>query len=309
MTDIALAGLDGANPLAFMASLGLLRVLDARTASGTPRPTLHWRDEGRWRPVLGAAWTLDEVIEQAWQEIQSLRDEPALALRVEGHEDETDLKPPPARYRAFLRQAADLVAANHTRTSRFAAALATELVTDNQGNTKPTAFHFTAGQQRFLTMVNQLVSSVTREHLREALSGPWRGDSPLPSLSWDSTMARNYALRASDPSKEKRGSVPGAELLAFLGLPLFPIAANARLELVTACVRGGWKDASFTWPLWTPRATVTAIRSLLVEDYGRRASFGEPRERAARGVVAVFRSNILRSDQGGYGSFTPARPL
>jgi len=151
-------------------------------------------------------------------------------------------------------------------------------------------------------MARTLLNDVSVEDLQEALIGPWSGASRLPSLSWDATVARNYALRASDPSGEKRGSVPGADALAFVGLSFFPVAVNSRGELQTCCVKGGWKSGRFTWPLWTPFATVDAVRSLLLDgDVGD----SKPPARRARGIAVVLRSGILRSDQGGYGSFTP----
>jgi hypothetical protein len=44
------------------------------------------------------------------------------------------------------------------------------------------------------------------------------------------------------------------------------------------------------------------VKSLLRLDSSRRTQ----RERLALGISVVFRSRILRTDQGGYGSFTPA---
>lgn len=310
---LSLTGLDGANPLAFLAAVGLLRVLDERTPADRPRPRMRWREAGRWRPELQGVATIDDVVDCVLGEIASWKDEPALALLHEGAEPEDDLKPSPAAYRAFLESARERTLMGEARTARFAASFASELVQDNAGKTKPTALHFTAGQQRFLEMVRQLMKSVGRDHLVEALVGPWTGTSPLPSLSWDSTVQRAYALRASDPSKEKRGSVPGAEVLAFHALPFFPVVANERLELGTTCVEGGWKSSEFTWPLWHPWSTADVVRSLLALTGRRRgmnrAPFGEPAQRACRGVSAVFAAGILRSDQGGYGSFTPSRPV
>lgn len=150
-------------------------------------------------------------------------------------------------------------------------------------------------------MVRELAEEVTREHFQEALLGPWLGQSKLPSLSWNASAPRNYALRASNPAGEKRGSVPGAEWLAFLALGNF-VSFSAGRRLRTAGVHGGWKDSSFTWPLWGRPTTLPVVRSLLQVpgmDRMSRAAL------AAIGVEAVLRSNILRSDPGGYGSFTP----
>lgn len=304
MSELTLTGLDGSNPLGFMAALGLLRLLDQR-ADPRERPSLHWHDHGRWHPVLRHAPPIEGVVDLVAQELQGWRDEPALGLRFEGQgAAEDDLKPEPGDYRCFAEHAAALAATGHARTAALAVAFASELVQDNNGKTKPTALHFTAGQQQFLNMVRQLLHGVCADDLREALIGPWRGNSRLPSMSWDASAARIYALRASDPSKEKRGSVPGADVLAFMSLPTFPVVANPGMELVTACVTGGWKTSRFCWPLWTAPARHPTVHSLLLT--GDLASTTAA-QRAARGIAVVFQSNILRSDQGGYGSFTPAR--
>ena len=189
------------------------------------------------------------------------------------------------------------------RSADLAAAFASEIIVDNNGNTKPTAFHFTAGQQTFSKMVTELVNGVEEADFKRALVGPWTRSSKLPSLSWDATATRYYALRATDPSKEKRGSEPGAEWLAFRALPFYPVAPRGK-RLVTPGVEGGWKNATFSWPLWTRPCTLPAIRSLL--SY-KGLGVTSQRERSMRGIAAVLSSDIKRSDQGGYGSFSPSR--
>jgi hypothetical protein len=149
-------------------------------------------------------------------------------------------------------------------------------------------------------MVDELRSGIGAADLREALLGPWKGLSTLPSLSWDATAARQYALRAGNPSKEKRGSVPAANWLGDMALSFFPVM-GIRRRLVTTRVEGGWKDSTFSWPLWSPPASSRTIASLLRLDI-----LGLPtRDREALGVSEVLKARILRSDQGGYGSFSP----
>ena len=60
---IELTGLDGGNPLGFIAAIGLLRVLvEARPVDGV-RPRLRWRLAGTWRPVIDAGMDRDAVID------------------------------------------------------------------------------------------------------------------------------------------------------------------------------------------------------------------------------------------------------
>ena len=208
-----------------------------------------------------------------------------------------DLKPSLKTAREFLEGLPGM----DRRSADLGAAFFSELVPDNNGNTKPSALHFTAGQQKFLEMVGELRSSLQHGHLEEALLGPWRNQDALPSLTWDSTVARLYALRAVNPSSEKRGSVAGANWLAVIGLSYFPVNVR-RGRLVTTGVTGGWKNGVFHWPVWSAPSTRLEVASLLRGDVTRLRR----QEREALGVTQVFSSAITRSDQGGYGSFSPA---
>lgn len=300
---IVLSGVDGSNPLGFLAAVGLLRWLTEEDPEQDGVVTLHWRDEGVWRPVLGGVSDLEGAIQRIADDARSWLDAPALNLSYEkvdkkGVKVVYDLKPPPDVFRDWLRSLQ-----GQARGQEFAAAYGVAEVTDNNGNVKPTALHFTAGQQVFLEMVRALAEQVLVEDLWEALFGPWAYARKLPSLSWDATVSRDYALRAGDPSKEKRAGIPGADWLAFQALPLLPVAARGR-RLETACAGGGWKDGRLRWPVWTVRATLPAVRALLTSDGLERMGADQ---RSARGIGQVFACDIARSDQGGYGSFGPAR--
>jgi hypothetical protein len=307
MTTLTLTGLEAHNPLGFLAALGLVRVLDHHAAGrGEPPPRLGFVDQGAFVANLVTPHTLEEITDLVLRDAAAQADNRALQFAYDdegalvaptGKGATRDLKPSPAGARELLEYAATA----DRRTAAQAMAWFSELVQDNNGKTKPTAFHFTAGQQAFLEMVEELRTGLTAEHLREALVGPWLNTSSLPSLTWDASISRLYALRAGNPAKERRGSVPGANWLAVLGLALFPVVVQAG-RLVTTCVEGGWKDSIFTWPVWSPAAEVSAIASLLRLD----ATVWTQRQRAAYGIETVFSSRILRSDQGGYGSFTPA---
>lgn len=307
-TSTELTGLDAQNPLAFLAALGLLRILDDHAhRGGHERPRLAFVDRGQQTPVLSCAHgSLDEVIGLVLEDAVRRASDPVLQLAYDDDGNRVpastpgatrDLKPPPAVARVVLAEAAR---ANRS-TADLAAAFFSELVQDNKGNTKPTALHFTAGTQTFLKMADELRLGVSTADLHEALLGPWTGLSTLPSLSWDATVARMYAMRAGDPSKEKRGSIPAANWLGVIGLSFFPVLVLRR-KLVTTRVVGGWKDSVLSWPLWSPAISSRTVASLIRIDPLRWST----RDREALGVTQVYSARILRSDPGGYGSFAPA---
>ena len=332
MSELVLTGLDGKNPIAFLAALGVLNAVTDKAGAGRPAPKLAWRQQGTFLPVLVGGPERDALLEALWKDVQSFRAEPAiqwLRYRKEGGAEAHDLKPPPGKFAEYLRSlveegvrtagagsvgdvsangatAGDVAAASGglgRRSLDFAAAFATDVAVDNNGNTKPTALHFTAGQQELLSMVTGLIEGVTTLDLEEAVFGPWRYERPLPVLQWDNAASRDYALRASDPSKDKKLGVPGADWLAFRGLPFLRVAPVGDAIQTTGC-KGGWKNGTFRWPIWTVPLSRPVIGSLLGS-----AEVGDaaPRVLRARGVSVVFESAIRRSDQGGYGSFTPAR--
>jgi hypothetical protein len=215
--------------------------------------------------------------------------------------------------RSFLEDLASRAANGHDkqstarqlllrRTLDTAAAYGSELVQDNNGNTKPTGFHFTAEQQQFMKAASDLQAGVARPDLHEALVGPWLRESTLPNMSWDATNARFYALRATNPSDDKKTTVAGADWLAFIGLGMFPSFPNGT-RLTTTGMKGGWKDGRFTWGVWMRPAT-WRVASSVVRICGLAGL--PPAARAARGIAAVFTAAISRSDPGGYGTFAPA---
>lgn len=313
MNETTLRGIDGSNPLGLLASLGTLRVLSEMRPSANVR--LAWHNDGYWRPVVFGIRDAEEIVGTVMEDLPSWENEPALTLAYikEGDgagrrvEPDTagairDLKPPAAVQRALFEKAAHMAGGGQRRTARLLACFGTDVALDNSKFIKPTALHFTAGQQQFLKMVGELRDGIGAHDIRSALEGPWTYDSKLPSLSWSGTGQRMWALRASDPSKDKRGSCPGAEWLAFIGLSFFPcVPRGQRVE--TTGVRGHWKNCDFTWPLWTAPARPRVVSSLLQT---RGLEELKSHERRARRIGAVFKATIHRSEQGGYGSFAPA---
>ncbi len=297
--SLPLTGLDGANPLGFLAALGLLEVL----TEGGREPgeiTLGWSYRGAWSPVVMSreALTFERLAERVMADLETWREEPAIDLEYDGVRD---LKPPPAEYRAYLERLAARAELGRRRSVDLAAAFASDVVVDNNRNTKPTALHFTSGQQKFLAMVRELVGGVTADDVRESLEGPWRYQRTLPVLRWDSTVTREHALSAAAPADEKPNGVPGADWLAFRGLPFLPVAPRGRRLDTTGCTfRRG--EARFTWPLWSCGLSRETVRSVLAHPGLAKAS---ERQRRALGVEVVLEARIRRSNKG-YGNFSPA---
>jgi hypothetical protein len=301
---VALPALAGTNPLGFLAALGVLDIV----ARVVPEATLRWTDELVPRAVMGGTEEVDQLLDV----LDSDRDRwrTSVLLTFPDGSPLPDAKPDPELLRSWLKAVSQ--AGGSGPDADLLCALVAEGAFDGNGNAKPTHLHFTAGQQRFLEMVRTLASSVDRERLREAVCGPWRYDSPLPSLSWDGRGERIYAVRATNPSKDKRLAVPGADWLAFRGLIFYPVNRTLRGSLRTTACDNEWKHSAFRWPLWSVPCGRDAVRSLVADQtlvshqYRHRL---RPGDLAARGILAVLEAPIRRTDQGGYGSFGPADVL
>lgn len=301
MTEpLSLEAMSGLNPMGFLAALGVLDVIGRQLPN--VEPTLAWSDGLRPVPLVTGVESIEALIGVILDDRDTWRS----SVVLEGFDGwrPDDVKPEPDEIRPWF-EAADR--SQHPGDLPLIHSLISEGALANKGDAKPTHFHFTAGQQKFLVMCRQLRDELDDEHLREALVGPWTRRSPLPVLGWDNEQGeRLHALSSKSPSSGKKTGVPGAEWLAFLGLRFFPVVTTTAGSLVTTGCAPEWKrGGSFAWPLWDEPLIDIEIGALIALDPGRTT----PQERAERGITQVYRADIRRADQGGYGSFGPTLPI
>ncbi len=299
MTQTDLEGLDGTNPLGFFASLGVMICYESQDL----KPTIWWSADVAPHALLSAEFSIDRTVRTALETIATWKDSPTLNPRnsdgshiLKGDE----LKLTGKEIRNYLSYAI-----HGDRSERLASSLIAEGSLDNSGRAKPTDFYFTAGQQKFLAIARKILSSVTYEDLKLALSGPWLDDRELPSFGWDVRDDRMYALRAIDPSTDKKLTNPGVEALALLGLSLYPVFAGKQRTETQGC-SGTWKSGIFSWPLWNQPATLNTVKSLVSHVYEHESWESRKNWYVGWGISSVMSSQIRRSDQGGYGTFGPA---
>jgi hypothetical protein len=300
MTEVALPALEGPNTLGFFAALG---ALDALTHE-IHEATLRWTDELVPHAIIGGVDDLDMLLDALNRDRERWSNSGLLSFPK--NSPLSDAKPTDEVLRNWFEAVSD-ESGNRVDSDQLCALVA-EGAFDGNRNAKPTHLHFTAGQQQFLRMIRTLAASVDRERLQEAVRGPWRYDSPLPSLSWDARGERVYAVRATNPSTDKKLGVPGANWLAFRGLVFYPVCRTAYGSLRTTACDDQWKRSAFRWPLWSAACTRNVVWSLVADETlvsrSRRSSL-QPEILAARGILSVLEAPIRRTDQGGYGSFGP----
>ncbi|MCO5103418.1 MAG: hypothetical protein M9919_05365 [Burkholderiaceae bacterium] len=299
MSRIRLVGLDGTNPLDFLAALGLLRVV--------PGAKLGFSNDGSFQAFvegldhseanLAALIANDAQASAEPNGVWRFTYEKAATKKQEA-KPVADLKPAPGDFKTFLVTSVNAWVAGNEEMAAYAAAYATDVAVDGKGNIKPTAFHFTAAQQTFLGAVDGIRSTVTEEWIKQSLF-EGQGERPGSNLRWDPGADRNWALMATNPSDAGTRVDAPIEWLAFRGLPLLPSFPRGK-RIMTTAVAGHADDTTFTWPLWMVPASCHTVRSLLQVDWRQRTQEGR-----ARGVFAICTSAIRRSDQG-FGNFGPS---
>lgn len=294
---LELPGIVGTSPLGFMGALGLIRVLERADR----RTRLGFVDGGCCHAIVSACGI----------DLPALIAEDALAAgaddrwrlsyrKVEkrGEKQVADLKAPPGDFAKFVLDGLGRWRDGDGERVAYAAAYATTVAVDNKGNTKPTAFHFTAANQQFLDTVEKTRSVVTEEWARASL---FDGDARRPgsNLRWDPSAERNWALMAANPVSDGTSVDAPLEWLAFRGLPLLPTYPVGS-RIITSCVQGRGESMQFSWPLWSHLTSLRTARSLI-----QSAALESAARRAARGVFALCTATIRRTSQG-FGNFGPA---
>lgn len=299
MSRIQLGGLDGSNPLGFLAALGLLRVV--------PGAKLGFSDDGSFRAFVdGLDESESDLATFISDDAKAAEDSSApwrftytkAATKKQGPQEVADLKPPPDDFKRFLSTRVEAWLSGKEDAAGYAAAYGTDVAVDGKGNTKPTAFHFTAAQQTFLGAVEGIRASVTQEWVKKSLF-EGHGEKPGSNLRWDPGSERNWALMANNPSGDGTRVDAPLEWLAFRALPLLPSFPRGT-RIITTGVVGRGDDMTFTWPQWSIPSSLQTARSALQVDWTWSA-----RERAARGIFAICRSKIRRTSQG-FGNFGPS---
>jgi len=304
MYEIPLTGLYASNPLGAMAAFGLLRVLSEMDRFHDSR--LSWHETDDWQALLH---TSSEITRASLVDSLAERQE-HLDLSFLSWSD--DIRVQPEVFLELLTQRSFAATSGDRADADRFVAYGSELVCDGSKNlVKPTAFHLTSGQQKFMKTLRKLADDLCRNRtaaFEEALFGPWNYRDKHHSLGWDPNTERMAALRHTAPTKEEPHSVRAAVWLAFEALSLYPTAAietwqGARLQTTGILQQqGAW---TFRWPVWQVPLALPTLKSLLASPWFSDASLDAHRL-TRRGISAVFESVVYRFGQG-YGILRPAR--
>lgn len=312
---LLLPGLDGSNPLAFLAALGTLRGLTIAWPGRCVR--LSWTLRDTWRPCLHVS---DGVLDKE-EVLDGLERFMEMRPGHEALEIGDNLTVPADKFRTYARDATGVASSSleGRAASDFIAAFGCDAVesADRKGQIQDTALRTMSGtgHQHFLKTMRDLAEKVSLEKVQQSLFGHWERRDPQLSLRWDPEEDRRYALRWKNPSddrvssKGEKSGAPaewGANRLAFEALPLLPVMPVLREVRTTGFSGNRSRDTFWRWPIWDVPVGLDTVRSLLALRELQSDSIDHERL-AAMGIRQVFKCQ--RITVGQFRNFTPSVPV
>lgn len=301
-SGLVLNGINGANPLGFLAAIGTAVVAQ----SFCPTVKIAWCEEaGFWRPIL------DGVSEERELFVEQMM----LALThasIKAFEIDRKLPFAVDAFRLALLDAQSTITIKDRRLADFLAAFGSEMYPGkDKGVFQDSKFRMVrsgdSAGQGLPVYAQSIRKTTTSEALKRTLFCEWDYSDVGFSLRWDPVEDQRYALRWRDPSKsgvgQGLGTMLGANCLALEALQLFPVMWKSDYLATTGFNQE--KKTFFSWPIWVGPITLNVVRSLLAlgELHSQRAL---DREKLGRmGIVELYRSQRIAQGQY-YNNFAPA---
>lgn len=307
---IPLPGLDGTNPLGFLAALGVLHVMNQSDPGSSAR--MSWTARESWHPLVYSHGLKrqDDIVE-AILAYSSALDSPGTAPQQErlDYADMADvISVPPEIYaealdRAFTFAETDRPLAVRREMLDFIAAYGSTFCLKNNGNIQQSAFSFANGQggKKLLAAFRTIRSNLSRDHIIRSILRKWDyGDTTkgkgICVFRWDPEDRRLHAHMGTAPADTDTNTMLAANYLAFLGLSMLPSVPDTHGLLTTGFFRFAGEDA-WIWPVWDVPAGPDTVRSLLsLPLLGETpVDMGQLRQ---MGIHALFRARRVSDDKG-----------
>lgn len=299
---LLLNGLDGSNPLGFLAAIGTVVVLQ----DVFPEIRLGWEQaEGGWRPSLAGCGDDEQAFSEKLSE--ALKDASMAVFDVDSKM--------PFDAKKFSRKLLDVQCISSIadrRDADFLSSFGTELYpAEKNGQFQDSRFRMVrsgdSAGQGLPFYAKEIRKKVGIDHIQRTLFHAWDYQDTGYSLRWDPIEDQRYALRWRDPSKLSQGTMLAANSLAIEALQWFPVVMPVGNQAqTTGFQRVGRRETYFVWPIWTPMVGMETVRSLLAlddlcEDPVPRSSL------VKRGIEEVYRSQRIQQNQY-YSNFLVAVP-
>lgn len=313
---LLLNGLDGSNPLGFLAAVGTLHVLgDACAGSGR----LGWRNvHGSWKPLITGCG--DDEREFCDAVLRALKNASAAVFDIgkESRNGKESNKFPFAHHKFVqaLETQRDEAGPSNRRDVDFLAAFGTELYPDmKKDEFRETRFRMVragdSSRQGMLFYAKTIRKNIDRGQIERALFQAWDYRDEGYSLRWDPIEDQPYALRWKDPSRATLTDGPGtmlaANCLAVESLRCFPTVTIGRQAHTTGFHRRERRAFRFVWPIWTSMVGIETLRSLVALRDLHESPLPRP-ALLAKSIEEIYCARRIQSNQY-YSNFAPAQPL
>ncbi len=298
---LLLPGLDGANPLGFLAALGVLYLGTSHEFS----IHIHWERAGAtWAPRLthGPTKLSSLVTHLRTQFSMTGMDLWNLDNRLPFEADR-------------LRDEMISALSNATATQRFHTDMLSSLgvpsAVDDKGCFRDTALRMVrsgdSAGNGLLAYARRIFEQTTNENLESALADSWKHEDENCALRWDPVEHHGYAHQWINPSKESTVSVRGGNWLALVAMPLLLTIPDGPEVATTAFGRPDGKRQCLTWPIWTRPISLDLVRSLLTLPELHQAN-PEFTDLDRLGIGAIYRCERIMTSTY-YRNFTPAQRI
>ena len=293
---LLLNGLDGGNPLGFLAAIGTAVVLQ----DVFPEIRLGWeRTEDGWRPLLAGCGGDKQEFSQ--ELLASLKRASMTVFEIDNRM--------PFDAEKFSRKLRDVQGHSSIASRRdadFLSGFGTELYPDEKGKFQDSRFRMVrsgdSAGQGLPFYAKKMREQIGNDHIQRTLFHAWDYQDTGYTLRWDPIEDQRYALRWRDPSKSSQGTMLAANSLAVEALQWFPVMLVGNQAQTTGFRRVDRSEIHFVWPIWSPLVGMDTVRSLLaLPELGRDSLL-------QRGIEEVYRSRRIRQNQY-YSNFSPAESL
>lgn len=287
---LLLTGLDGTNPLGFLAALGTLRIVTH--AFPNDRVRLLWEAaSGTWVPkIFAPAITPDALLDLLDQHLLKQFDQHPVKRVLTLNNGEL----------VSCRRKLIEAAANSNRIiADWVSAIACDIVPSKENNQLQTS-----RRDYFKGNLKSVIERTEKNHIDRSIFHIWDYADAIhnQSLHFDPSEDRRHAHQwnkpSGDPDRQKSGGMLGANRLALEAIPIFlslPEQGQLHTEewqLHTIGFHGFRSDNTrWTWPLWKCAIDLETTRTLLTltalqQD---RLSENDRKKLNAMGVVSVMR--------------------
>lgn len=297
--DLLLSGLDGSNPLAFLAALGILQTIHSQYPAANT--LMCWRkSKSSWRPVVVNNPIGTDVFCKTLEKI--LKDFSRAAYEIDNK-----LPFEVSKFKANALSTIHQGCLVCRRELDILSAFGSDAFANENGIFQDTKLRMIrAGDSAgngFLSYARTICEKTTALDIKRSLFQNWDYCDKGSSLRIDPNEDRQYALRAGDPAKAATSSMRGANRLALEGMSLMYTAPSGT-SLATTGFSGFKKTVYWTWPIWEHPISVDIAKSVISSPLIQEESV-KKQSLSSLGIAAVFRCRRIATSKY-YNNLSPS---